>query len=232
MTDKFIDDRLKRYKDEILKHHDEPRNLNELAQVVIDTINRNTVSDASDCRVVGFSWNIQHGLVRTSHNHPIRHEKRDTDPYSRSEYGWSGRVWIRYSDELRHWGSDGFASSLTYPGTGGGGSYDGPWTDISTAHYKKYARNIRNRKDHDEYVSAKQYPKICCYSWDYRFYDSDWPELAEMAEWNKKRSWAILASKSHGPEPRHHFIWEDEETKAADNLFLAEYQSELESPWI
>lgn len=216
------DRRLKLYKDEILKHHAEPCSLDELAHVVIETVNRNIVSDVEGCRVVGFVWDIKHGNVRTSHSHPIQCERNDEVPYLGSAPGWNGRVWIRYSDEIKHWGSDAMSTTLTHTGTGGAGSYDGIWTKVSSARYKKYGHAIR-----DGLMNHELYPKIHCFSWDYRIYDSDWPELAEVIEWQRNKTWAVLSNTTF-INPDHQFRWVDEATALADEEFLQECNRERE----
>jgi hypothetical protein len=208
-----IDKLLQLYKEDILKHHAEPRNLDELAQIVIATINRNVVSDVEGCRVVGFVWDIKHGAVRTSHSHPILTERNESVPYYGEVPGWNGRVWIRFSDEIKHWGSDSFSRTLTYPGTGGAGSYNGPWAQVAQAHFNRFGHGT--------------YPKIHCFSWEYRLYDSDWPLLAEVIEWEKNKTWAVLTDTTFN-RPDHQFKWVDESVAAADEKFIQECNRELE----
>lgn len=193
----------------------EPETLDELAQAVIKTINT-TRCDRYDskglCKVVGFSWDVSYGMASNSHSAPINGKqnwsRRDKD-LPTSYPGWIGRVWIRYSDRLHSGSSSGFSSTLTYPGTGGAGGYSGPWEAISSARWKRYGHK-----------SAKDfYPEIDCYSWDYRFYLSDWPALQDDVE--KQQVYNTLAGIVDN-YPGHKFLWEDTEVKIADAAFIAE----------
>lgn len=80
--------------------------------------------------------------------------------------GWSGRVWIRYAQEARPWGSDSLLQVLLHTGTGGAGAYGGPWQDISSDLYaadpKRYNRDMH------------------LYSWDCKIWASDHPELWDL----------------------------------------------------
>lgn len=138
-------------------------------------------------RVVGFKWKVTHGNI----NHwPYREG---------SPFGWYGRVWVRYKNSSSGFGSDPFNGTLTYPGTGGAGSYDGPWKDICAAKWQRYGQGVQ------------------CYGWDYRFFDSDW----SLATSEVNQNWLAhkLAGKAFS-QPTHIFEWYDEGTVAADRKFL------------
>lgn len=180
----------------------EPETLDELARCCIAVIDRQD-------KVAGFSWDISyHDFVRNSHNAPLdgvtNFTWRDTAP--KGYPGWRGRVWIRYERAPKGWGSDPFDNTLTHPGTGGFGSYSGPWQRICSARFKY----------HDKAV----YPEPKCYSWDYIIFLSDWPKIAEAR--NQERLMGALAGVAYTPET-HKFTWEDPSTVAADNDFLKEY---------
>ena len=193
----------------------EPENLDELAQAIIktiDTTNSGWYDSKELCKVVGFSWNISYGAASNLHSAPMNGKqnwsRRDKN-LPTSYPGWTGRVWIRYSDRLHSGSSRAFGNTLTYPGTGGGGGYDGPWESISNARWRRYGR--RSVKDF--------YPEIDCYSWDYRFYLSDWPALQN--EIKKQQVYNKLAGIIDS-NPMHRFLWEDTEVKIADAAFMAE----------
>lgn len=169
----------------------EPETLNELAQCVIAVIEKNNV------KVLGFQWDIKFGDVPNTHHSPVGFplnwgRERDKPLHYP---GWRGRVWIRYDTHLRprSFGSDPFRETLTHTGTGGYGSYDGPWNEILNS----------------------SVPKIYTYSWDYLFFQSDWPELERQEQ---------LICALHG-EPyigKHFFSWTDPETKRKDEELIQE----------
>lgn len=192
----------------------EPRTMDELAWAVIKTI-ESTKTDQYNgqnlCKVVGFAWAMWHGTVRNTHSAPMNGEQNwsASDPNIPTGYpGWNGRVWIRYKDRNTSGSSEAFRSTLTYPGTGGGGSYNGFWESICTERWNRY--KFSTEKD--------TYPEINCYSWDYRIYESDWPLL--QSEIQKQQVFDTLAGNvfSHN----HNFCWEDPDTRMADQAFLAE----------
>ena len=203
-----INESLQQRKDLILKHHSEPKNLDELANIVLATIRREIIKHNPDARVLGFSWDIRHRDVSVSHNCPIQWDRR-TDGWNARLPGWDGRVWIRYTHSI--WPASAvFAATLTYPGTGGIGSYHGPWAQVAHAHYEQYG-NMAGL------VNA--YPRPMCFSWDYRFFDSDWPLLQEVDDIAQDKTYCVLANRSQVTKT-HHFIWEDPEVKLADKKYL------------
>jgi hypothetical protein len=129
--------------------------------------------------------------------------------------GWSGRVWVRYATEEGYtFGGDPFTQSLTHTGTGGGGSYWGPWETVC---HHRYVR-------HGHRTSPDIYPEVNCFSWDYKIFDADWPELTAniINEFEKARVIAILQEKPIPDMRRHKFLWEDAATKEADEAFIRE----------
>jgi hypothetical protein len=202
-------------KDRMVKQFGEPQSLDELAQTVIQTIN--TYRDHSRAhrpktaaRVVGFAWDIAYGEVSNTHDCPIKGKtnwgRRDKDAPT-SYPGWRGRVWIRYGDEHRNgFGSDPFGITLTYPGTGGWGSYSGPFQKISKARFARYGHR-HNPED---------YPEPQIYSWDYRFYEDDWPAVKDWVEKQK----VVAALTNTAPKTSHKFEWWDPAIRARDDQFL------------
>ncbi len=205
----------------------EPETLDEIAESVIAVLNRIKP-------VVGFQWNMNfQQAVSNSHNAPLdgyrNWSQNNKQGNIRSYPGYYGRVWIRFIKEpdfMRL--SDNFAKSLTYTGTGGGGSYNGPWEIISGMRYQ--AQRILPRKK----ISG-----VYCYSWDYRFFLSDFPNLKEGAaiealehykEEEGRRVWAKLEKKYYSEKQykhSHHFSWEDSTIQAEDEKFSEEYRKYL-----
>jgi hypothetical protein len=168
----------------------EPQTLDELAQAVIAVAQLN-------CRntLVGFHWDIVYwDLVSNSHDSPIGQPQNwHRDPNLPPGYpGFLGRVWYRFSGPHGGFGSDALRNSLTYTGTGGAGGYDGPWERLCHQvyeHQKKYKTRI----------------DVHCYSYDYRFFLSDWPLLENMVR--QEQTLALLSDRVFHCE--HRFGWDD-----------------------
>ena len=212
-------------KENILKVYGrEPKTLDELAQCVIEVINSQENRDSwynpkkhkprefKNHKVVGFAWEIaRKELVSNSHSSPEGYSQNwgGKPDLPKGYPGWSGRVWVRYADDPYSFSSSGtFQKTLTHTGTGGYGGYSGPWEGIGSARFRRYGHT--KPKD--------SYSEIHYYSWDYRFYDLDWPEIAKSYEK------AEIIHHLGGPSPKlkHYFNWTDPETEHRDNEFLAE----------
>jgi hypothetical protein len=184
-------------KDNIIKDFGEPASLDELAYTIIKIINQ------YQTQVIGFSWKIRHEEnVSNSHYCPIDGVTNwgGTENIPKSYKGWQGRVWIRYATELSDFASKPFCNTLTYPGTGGFGSYNGPWENISSA----------------AYLLKKTGPII--FSWDYRFFDNDWPLIKQYVE-----ELSVYERLSNIKQNYYHtFLWEDENTAKLDADFLSD----------
>lgn len=202
----------------------EPATLDELAKCTIAVINSqknysgyeaHERKNAHPLKVVGFSWDIRYSdTVSNSHSAPldgVQNFGRKADKPT-SYPGYTGRVWIRYADEPASFlSSHSFEATLTHPGTGGAGSYNGPWQAVSSARFKR----------HGHARGGNTYPEIHCYSWDYRFFLADWPLLKENFE--QERLMAALSGKS--VITHHTFLWNDLATVAADQDFMSKYRA-------
>jgi hypothetical protein len=192
----------------------EPRDLDELAQGVIQVINSQPATRSGRGRrvqVAGLQWQINFGQVSNSHDRPIQGISNwDCRVHgARCHYpGWHGRVWVRYTRPIDSFGSDPWRSTLTWTGTGGFGGYDGPWSGIAGLWYRA-AREIQ-----------KQYPEPQIYSWDFRFFLQDWPLLERWVE--AQRIEAILRGQKP-PGLDHRFLWQDPEILALDDKFRSQY---------
>jgi hypothetical protein len=203
--------------------HD-PESLDEVAQCVITIIDNALMREpkANNNKVVGFSWDISHSdQVSNSHQCPLDGHTnwggRETKAQGVTSYpGWSGRVWIRYKHYSVGFSSDAFRNSLTYPGTGGAGGYNGPWDKLTTAIYEKYGYKARN---------MKHLPTTEVFSWDYRFFNSDFPSVKETDEIKKIKIWNILKGIGTA-QVRHKFLWNDPQTEKFDRETLHNIEAE------
>lgn len=188
----------------------EPHSLDDLGHCTIAVINRFLRSQIPrrPRRVVGFSWNVSHtDAVSNSHECPIDGVTNwDVDlNYPCGYPGWSGRVWVRYDREIGCFGSDPFRPTLTYTGTGGAGGYGGPWSQLNSVRYEHYRR-----------TGDRSLADLPIYSWDYRFFDADWPDLCKGYLLDMLRDdnrWRI-----------HSFRWADPEVEAQDDEFLRKHK--------
>lgn len=181
----------------------DPATLDELAECVVAVIN----SQLAD-PVVGFAWDLVYSdRVSNSHSSPegLPENFGGRSDLPRGYPGFTGRVWIRYSGKPKSWGSDPFRLTLTHPGTGGAGSYSGPWAAICAARFHRYG--------HRQVADA--YPEIHCYSWDYRLYLEDWPGIANWVE--KQQMMSLLSGRPW--QTSHKFGWTDPKVLAADAEF-------------
>lgn len=202
----------------------EPTSMDELGFAVVKVLNnykqyrqsaKGVLTSSPNAQCIGLAWRLTHTeTVSNSHSGPEGYpqnfmRKKDVPT---SYPGWSGRVWVRYKNERGYsFGSDPFSRSLTHTGTGGGGSYDGPWTKVAHERFKLYQHG------------PGEFDPVSCYSWDFRIFDADWPLVTEniIGEYEKQLMWARLNNKYDPPAPTHNFLWEDPKTKAADEEFLA-----------
>ena len=184
----------------------EPETMDELAECVIATINSKIKKES---KVIGFSWDLnKHDCISNTHCSPVGYKTNwsGRDASSPRGYpGWCGRVWIRYEHHLTGYGNDPFSSTLTHPGTGGGGSYNGPWENIAHRHFKTFG--------HKRHTS---YPRPELYSWDYKLFDYDWPEVTST--FNKDKVFSILADEIFIQS--HKFLWNDPATVEKDKEFI------------
>lgn len=199
-------------KSRILKLIDkEPTALPELGKVVLDLVNHKRT-------VVGLKWDIKHGKVSNTHYCPEGGQTNWGGYHTKngvptSYTGWEGRIWVRYLNNATGFGGDPFSETLTYTGTGGFGSYDGPWSSVCKHRWDRYGY---------EKLKKGSYPEPYVYSWDYRFFDDDWPLIKSGVE--EDRTVAMLKGVKY-VEPRHTFEWYDPETIEKDNTFIEECKS-------
>jgi hypothetical protein len=171
----------------------EPESLDELGQCVIQVANTYKPYYYTDkpiqTKVLGLKWEIRRGDVSNSHSCPLNGHTNWSNRNKElpSSYrGWSGRVWLRVNSSRCATALDG---TLTYTGTGGYGAYNGPWCLLS----RMTNANI--------------------YSWDYRFFEDDWPLIKEQYE--MQQTFDILKDGKVQPQS-HIFLWEDPEIVESD----------------
>jgi hypothetical protein len=195
----------------------EPTTLDELAYCVIANLNRFDGRNKEKCKVVGFSWDITRREVSNSHSAPLNGVENFMGDKNRptSYPGWSGRVWVRYQSKITMFGSHPFRNTATHTGTGGFGSYSGPWEAISRQFYENKINNIA--------VTGVKIPEPQVYSWDYKIFAADWPLVDQnfIDTYSKHHAWAVLNNQRVDQSiTKHRFLWEDPETKAADQAYM------------
>jgi hypothetical protein len=200
-----------------------PETLDEIAEAVIAVV---SVTDP----VIGFAWNIHYEKsVSNTHRAPVHGEinwsGRDPDA-PRGYPGFYGRFWIRYAkDPDFSWWSEVIGKSLTHTGSGGGGAYDGPWTEICSAVYK-----AKNYLPDNGDLFSPAIPRVHCYSTDYTFYIDDFPGLGiaeQVAAFEEQQDKDEVWAKVNGTRFNrlrfnlaHQYHWEDPATWAADKEFI------------
>jgi len=189
----------------------EPETLDQMFDWLLLSLEKNAKTKHK--HVVGLAWSVSYrDKISNTHYAPACGETnwgcKDDKP--RGYPGYTGRVWLRIAKEIqRHtWGSDLFAQSCTYPGTGGGGAYDGPWKEIASERYNKYGH--KRGKD--------MYPEIKCYSWDFRFFHDDFPLIRDM--WTKNNLFNVVATGKSNIDIDQYRVWEDPDTAEADKAFI------------
>lgn len=165
--------------------------LDRVAHAVIDKISQRQP-------VAGFSWEIRfYTSVSNTHEAPENGVRNFSgDPDLPTGYpGFGGRVWIRYGDDReKHLpGSEPFWGTRTYPGTGGSGGYNGPWTRTHSLWHK-------HRK-----ILRDEFPEPSIYSWNYRFFLEDWPTLEKRVEQQR----IISALTGESEREIWNYLWTD-----------------------
>lgn len=212
---------------------DEPTTMDELGLAIIKVLDQHcerrvsgrgkkaVYTESPKVQTVGLSWSVTHSnMVSNSHSSPEGFKQNwcgygDKDNIPRGYPGWSGRVWVRYKKESGYsFGSDPFGRALAHTGTGGGGSYNGPWEAVSSARWHRYGHQR----------GPNMFPEVNCYSWDFRIFDADWPEVTAniIGQFEKDTMWATLNNKSGPISPQHTFLWEDPVQKMLDEQFIQE----------
>lgn len=223
-------------RDNVIKcYGKEPETLDEVAEAIIAIINnvdvRRLATHKSNVpkspKVLGFAWDINYDRkVSNTHCAPRTGVTNwGSNPDGPRGYpGFSGRVWIRYeNDKNFSFGSDPFRETMSHPGTGGFGSYDGLWAQIASAHWKTYGHR-RN----------PAHPRPELYSWDYKIFLDDWPALKavinkETNDMEVRNTYNILANKPREVfKLSHSFKWNDPDTVVADEEFLKNFYATYE----
>lgn len=173
---------------------DEPATLDELFDATLKILNTKQ-------KVVGLCWELSYSdKVSNTHSCPLNGVLNwNVEPDKPTGYkGWSGRLWLRLLEDYDGFGSELFNGTLVHTGTGGGGTYGGPWHALGNAIFDNGDKTIK---------------KPVCYGWDCRIYLDDWPELEK---------WIMFCQLSdNGDYTRNRIVWQDDETMQKDKEILA-----------
>lgn len=200
----------------------EPENMDDVAEAIRLKVLANTKN-----RLWGLHWELRYSdQVSNSHSRPLDGvENWGRKPEKPIGYpGWRGRVWARYSTVFDGWGSDYFRDTLSHTGTGGSGSYNGPWQKINSDFFQiqTLIKKMKPKRS-----NGRPFYEPQTYSWEYRIYESDWPGLQKEREQGKLM--AILKGE-HFRMPPHRFRWDDEEAVKHDaelNSWLEEHDDHV-----
>lgn len=204
----------------------EPTSMDEVGNAILKIVrNYKDYKSGQNPIVLGFMWNMTWSKqVPNSHAAPEgfstnwHREKKLPLYYS----GWVGRLWIRYKNDLS-FGSEALRNSLSHTGTGGSGTYNGIWGDISrNIHYWEshvFSKNLVSKQT-EKYLKKHIFPSNRYYSWDYIIFDNDWPLLNSELHYNTL--WMIGKmedSEYFYNNLTHSFRWEESESLKKDNIF-------------
>lgn len=194
-------------RDKLFHIYGEPTNMEELALFVVNVSNHGKTEEQL---ITGISWDVTSGPVSNTHNSPITGVQnwRGESNLPRSYTGFSGRVWIRKNgeDEFISLG-ERISKSFTYTGSGGGGSYNGPWEELEQQ-YIKHKGLFEYKKE------------LRLFSWDYKFYTDDFPFLYQYEE---DKLVARMQGSNKEPVFKSKVFWESEDVKKKDEIFRKEF---------
>lgn len=187
----------------------EPKNLDELFEGTKRVLQHCLEQNNPNIKLHGLAWDIYYNnRVSNSHSCPLngvtnwRSESDKPTGYP----GFQGRVWVRYSSRPSLFGSDVFKNTMTHTGTGGYGSYNGPWREITSVMYKSK----------HQCADSIIYPM----SWDYKIFLDDWEGLLPMLMLVKLRDTKIDIS--------YNMEWTDPEALQQDKDIISTYKRSLE----
>ena len=154
------------------------------------------IAEQKGVPLVGIAWDLKHRPTSNTHCAP---EGRPTNFFgnmsiARHYDGLNGRIWLRFANVpgyvAANAGSNIFNNEPLHTGTGGSGSYKGPWANIYKFSFERQ-------------LPSEQRPRT--FSWDFRLFLDDWPGL------KKYESHTLLSDR---------FTWTDPETKNSDVIIM------------
>jgi hypothetical protein len=194
-----------------------PTDMDDLGHCVRAVLNAQPASTnmyAKPIKVIGLHWDVEHrALISNTHECPldgVTNWGGDRPGAPRGYPGWQGRVWVRYADPIDSFGNSPWDATVTHPGTGGWGSYEGVWKNICGKHYQVFGGNRK----------MATYPQPQCYSWDFKIFDQDWECIP------REITWVLLNSVNPVPGSKmtHKFDWDDPHTVKWDKEFMEHYK--------
>ena len=179
-------------------------------QHIFDDIH-NTIDRALDVnRLLGLKIRVRPGYLGTSHNSPIGESTNFARP--KTYEAMIGRIWMRFDKEADgFWATNIFNKSPYHIGTGGGGDYDSPWSNVYKVYYERF-------KDQPLHVTRKGFilNKPVLYSFSFNFWLDDFPEFRK-SEQHKKLLRQISGDKIKATDKEIH--WTDSITAMIDDEF-------------
>ena len=150
----------------------EPTTMDELGFAMIKIIDsypytlskgiQSNINNKNSIKCLGLAWNLIHfDRFYNSFTAPEGHKIkiwRNIDDTQHS--GWMGRLWVRFNSEFSIIHNDIFKLALAHTGTGGTGTYDGPWNNVSAMQFNRFGSGL----------DSNSYPRPWVYSWYFHFY--------------------------------------------------------------
>lgn len=126
--------------------------------------------------VLGLAWDtVYFDCVSNSHCAPRGGVQNWTgrEKGPRGYPGFSGRVWMLLSNISHRFSpSDMLRNVFIHPGTGGFGTYNGPWTDL----YREWQR-LQDSSPLSHKRFTEKHPEPQVHSWDIKMFCQDWSRL-------------------------------------------------------
>lgn len=198
--------------DRLFQQRGSPSTLDELGELLIAHIN----SKGKQPQVLGLHWEISYiKMISNSHSAPVagvqNFERNAALP--KGYPGFAGRIWFRLNKSGL--GSSALSESLTYTGTGGYGTYNGPYRALSRNWHSYQVARDQNKQILLKHKISE--PEV--YSYDYRIYLADWPLLEKTIN----QQIIVNTLKGNPTEIVHRFDWVDNETQQQDREFVREW---------
>ncbi len=198
-----------------INRYGDPETYEELFYNVLQSIDDQLAG--TGLHVAGLGWSIMYSTrLSCTHSAPAGQNTNwsGDNAYPKHYPGWVGRVWIRLNsllpDDNHPNLSYMFRNTLTHTGTGGYGSYNGPWSNVAKAAYNAATEYHRR--------------EVVSYSWDFKIFEQDFPLIS--ANIIKKHLLTIIKTNETPRIDGSNMSWTHPETERKDTELLVAYSDE------